>query len=823
MQNNYIKGILLYLLILCCNLLANSQTTKIIGKVLDAETNEVIPFVNVFFKNTTIGTTSGFDGSFSLEIKLAGDSLTASCVGYYPQTLPITKGRFQEIVFKLMTDRVTLQEVVVKPGENPAEIILKKIIKNKEKNNYENIDELKFEAYTKIQFDINNISDKFKERRIIKPFSFVFENMDTSVVNGKPYLPVFLSETVSERYFRRTPRSEKEIIKAVKVSGVENKSITQLLGDMYQKVNIYDNFLVVFEKNFVSPISNSGMAFYKYYLIDSAFIDNFWCYNIMFKPRRKQELTFTGNFWVNDTSFAIKSFEIRMEKGANINFINDMVIAHEFEKIKDHWVIKRDKIIIDFNLIENNKNTTGFFGQRTVSYDKYVLNKKYDDAFYSTPTNIAIDESSYYHDENYWQQARHDSLTKDEKFIYNMVDTLKTIPAFNSYVDIINTIFTGYYVWDNIEIGPYASMYSFNEVEGHRFRLGGRTSNEFSTKLMLYAHLAYGTYDYTYKYNGGFLYMMSKLPRKSFGASVKYDTEQLGQSQNAFREDFFLASLLRRNPFDKLSMVNEYKVFYQHEWLSGFSNTFNFIHRNIYPIGSSEFNFYSQGKQEVRDYITTTEVRLDLRFAYKEKFILGEFERVSLGTKYPELDVQYTYGFKNFLSGDYEYHKLQANLKQWFRVGTMGYSKYVIEAGQIWGTLPYPLLKMHEGNETYVFDEYAFNLMNYYEFASDKYVSLYYTHHFEGLFLNKIPLMRKLKWREIVFGKALAGSLSSKNKEFGGFPNTLYGLTKPYFEVGAGVENIFKVLSVYGIWRLSYPQHENFNRFGLLFTLWVDF
>ena len=808
---------------LSCNFFVNSQNTKIIGKVIDAESNEPIPFTNIYFKNTTIGTTSGFDGSFSLESRVAGDSLTASCIGYYPLSLPVVKGRFQEIIFKLYPDKITLQEVVVVPGENPAEIILKKIIKNKTINNYENIDAIQYKAYTKIQIDINNISEKFKNRGIIKPFDFVFENMDTSTVNGKAYLPAFLSETVSERYYRKSPRSEKEIIKAVKVSGVENKSISQLLGDMYQKINIYDNFMVIFEKNFVSPISDYGLLFYKYYLIDSAFIDNYWCYNIMFKPRRKQELTFTGNFWVNDTSYAIKSFDMRMENGAAINFVNDMVLKQEFNKVNNYWIVKFDKFIVDVNLIENAKNTIGFFGQKTTFYDQYVFNNLLEDSFYASPTNIAVDESSWKYDDKYWETARAEELSKDERFIYEMVDSLKKIPIFNTYVDIVNTIFTGYLVWKNFEIGPYASMYSYNEIEGHRFRFGGRTSNDFSTKLMLYAHLAYGTKDNIYKYSAGFLYMISKLPRKSFGASTKYDMEQLGQSQNAFREDFFLASILRRNPYDKLSMVREYKGFYQHEWLNGFSSTFNFIHRDIYPIGSSVFNFYHPDKQETKNYITTTEARLDLRFAYQEKFLLGEFERISLGTKYPELDVQYTYGFKDFFNSDYEYHKLQANLSQWFKVATFGYSKYIIEAGKIWGTVPYPLLKLHEGNETYVFDEYAYNLMNYYEFASDRYISLYYSHHFEGFFLNKIPLLKKLKWREVVFGKALTGSIDKKNTEFSGFPASLNSLTKPYYEAGGGIENIFKVLRIYGVWRLSYPEHKNFNRFGLFLGLWIDF
>ncbi|HRS53533.1 MAG TPA: DUF5686 family protein, partial [Bacteroidales bacterium] len=411
------KILLTILVFLSGNFLIRSQTTKIIGKVEDAETKEPLPFVNVYFNKTTIGTMTDFKGTFSIETKKAVDSLTASCVGYEPLTLPIIQGKFQEIIFQLQANRITLKEVVVVPTENPAEVILKKIIKNKAINNYENIDAYQYEAYTKIQINANNISEKIIKNPILKPFNFVFENLDTSTINGKSYLPIFLSEAISDYFYIKSLHKEKEIIKAVKVSGVENKSVSQLLGNMYQKINIYDNYIVIFEKNFVSPIANFGLNFYKYYLVDSAYIDNLWCYKIMFKPKRKQELTFTGNFWVNDTSFAIKQIELRMVNDANINFINDMYISQEFTKINNYYITKKDKFIVDFNVIENTKKTIGFFGQKITSYDKFVFNKILDEEFYSTPTDIDINHSSYDKNDDYWEQARHDSLTKNEKFI----------------------------------------------------------------------------------------------------------------------------------------------------------------------------------------------------------------------------------------------------------------------------------------------------------------------------------------------------------------------------------------------------------------------
>lgn len=812
---------------------AFAQLTKIMGTVTDSLSGEPLPFVNIVFKGTNIGVTTGFDGTYSIETKNPADSLIASFVGYRKQTRHVDKGKFQYINFEMATTNVELETVVIKAGENPAEILLRKIIKNKKKNDPDKYDAYQYEAYNKIEIDANNITDNFKKRRIFRDFDFIFDNVDTSTVNGKTYLPIFLSESISDVYSKRNPKSSLEVVKATKISGIENESVMQFLGDKFQHTNIYDNYIGLFQKNFISPIANFGLNFYKYYLIDSAYLGNKWCYKIMFKPRQKQTLTFTGHFWVNDTSFAIKKLEMRIMDDANINFVNDLVIRKEFNLIDGkYWLLTKDYIIGDLNIFENDKTgVMGFFGRKTTTYRNFVINQPKPDDFYKSPVNVIVKDSANEHSDDYWIKKRHEDLTRDEKTIYYMVDTLKKIPRFNTYIDIIEMVTTGYYETGNFEIGPYGSVMSFNAVEGARFRLGGRTSNKFSTKLMLFGHVAYGTLDKRWKYGGGFLYMLNKNPRRTFGAEFKYDLEQLGASQNAFREDFFLAFLFRRNPADKLTMVEEYKMHYEHEWFNGFSNTINLIHRNLYPVGDYKFqlNVKDETGTHVREEtaITSTEIRLDTRLAYKERFLLGEFERVSLGAKYPILEIQYGYGIPGAiggdLGGDNEYHRLQLGISHWFNAFNLGWSKYIIEAGRIWGTVPFPLLKLHEGNETYFFDEYSFNMMNYFEFVSDKYLSVYYTHHFDGYFFNRIPLLRKLKWREVAFVKGLVGGLDKANQEYSVFPPGMYVLDKPYFEAGTGIENIFKIIRVDAIWRLSYLNHPNISKFGIRFSLQFSF
>jgi hypothetical protein len=805
---------------------SNAQLTKVMGKVTDAITKQPLPYANVYLKGNTTGVTTGFDGNYSLETRLRADTLLASYLGYQTASKRLVPNKFQTIDFELFPSKLELSEVVIKPGENPAEVILRRIIRNKPENNREKLEAYQYEAYTKIQFDANNVSEKYRNMKIFKPFQFIFDNLDTSTLNGKTYLPIFLSESLSDVYFRKNPKDQKEVIKATNISGIENESMSQFVGDLVQNVNVYDNYVMLFQKNFVSPIANFGLGYYKYYLVDSAAVNGRWCYNITFKPRRIQELTFTGNFWVNDTSYALTKLDMRVAGDANINYISDLNISQEFRRIdNNYWMLTMDKMVADFNIMKRSRKTMGFYGTKTTSYRNFAFTETSDKKIYAMPTNISVLKNANHMSDEFWKQSRHEELNKDERTIFHMIDTLKSLPVFNTYVDVIQMITTGYWVKGNFEIGPYMSMLSFNYLEGTRFRFGGRTSNAFSTKLMLHGYAAYGTLDQKMKYSGGFLYMLGKNPRRALSGSFKYDIEQLGLSQDAFREDYLLAGLFSKNKSNSLSIVKEYKGAYEHEWFTGFSNTISFTNRKLFSTTPEGFRVFDPATDSysMLSSLTTSELGINTHFAYKEKVVMGEFQRTSLGGKYPVLDVLYGYGMKDFLNSDYEYSRLQIRVRHWFNLSTLGWSKYSIEAGQIWGKLPYPLLKIHSGNETYWYDETAFNLMYYYEFVSDKYISFLYTHHFEGLFLNKIPLMRKLKWREQFQIRGVVGSLSPKNLMYAALPEGSYTLTKPYLEAGAGLENIFKIFRVDAIWRLSYRDHPRASNFGVFVSLQFDF
>ena len=784
-----------------------AQKTVIRGTVTDASTDEPIPFVNIVFQKSTSGTISDFSGVYFLESNSATDSLVASCMGYAPQTFAVKKGTQQVIYFHLSPVSLDIEEVIVTPGENPAFQVLRNISANKKYNNPDRLSSYQYRSYNKLQLDMNNIGDKFKDRWVIKNFDFVFDNMDSSEVFGKNYLPILISESVSDFYYQKNPSVEREVIDAFKISGIQNTTISQFSGKMYQKLNIYDNFITLFEPGFVSPIADFGRAYYKYVLEDSAMIDDTWCFKINFKPKRKLERTFYGYFWVADTSWAIKKVQLRVSPDVNINYLNDLIAINEYKRINDTtWFLSREELLLDFYITDK---TTGFFGKKTSIYDNIVLNQPIPDSIANMRTDTYVNEEDLAKDSTYWNANRQAKLSDEEEGIYEMVDSVTKVPTFKRIYKLVDLLFDYYWVAGPVEFGPYYTFYSNNPIEGNRFRFGGRTSPEFSTHLRFGGHVAYGLKDQRWKYGVLADYIFNVNPRISASFSYYHDMRQLGKSQNAFLDDNILTTILRRNLNYKLTMVDQYNLEFEREWFQGFSNSLTLRTLTIFPTGYVPFNLIG-GTPEIPGLksLTASEITLSTHFAYREKFLLGKYERVSLGSIYPIIDLDLTYGPKGVLQSDYEYYKIKLQISDKVEINPLGYLRFRLTAGKIFGTLPYPLLELHDGNETYAYDPYAFNMMNYYEFVSDEYLILWAEHHFQGFFFNRIPLLRWLKLREVVNGKMLIGNLSNHNRDVLAFPNGLSPLSKPYFEAGVGIENLFNIIRIDAMWRFSYISKE---------------
>ena len=807
----YIFGLFL---LSCLSSLAQNYT--ITGKVFDAESKEPLPFVAIIIKGTTIGATTDFDGNFSITTSKLGDSLVASYVSYKKLTRPMKRGVTQVINMPLVLEGVSLIEVVVKAGDNPAHRIIRNVIANKVYNNKRKLDAYQYESYNKVEFDLNRIPKEMQEKKIFKPIKFIFDNVDSLNSGEKPSLPIFITESISELYYRSNPSVRKEIIKASKVTGIENTSVSSVMGDMYQNINVYDNHILIFGKDFVSPVSDNGLFYYKYYLLDSMFIGNTWCYQIKFESKRPQELCFSGNIWISDSTWAVKRLEMSIPKEANINFINAANIVQEFTQVDSTWMLSKDRLVIDFAM---NKTQVGIYGRKTTSYKDFKINQPKEVKFYEFGDKIVVEDNAAKKSDAFWNASRHDSLSVREQKIYHMIDTIKTLPVYRTWVDILTIFVSGYKVVNNFEIGPYFNLLSYNRVEGPRLRFGGRTSSKFSRWYELEGYVAYGTKDERFKYSLGFKSFITKKPhRQLVGMTYKSDYEILGQSQNGFSQDNLFASLFRTNPLTNLTRVDKTEAWYEREWVDGLTSRISLTGRTITPLIANTYTYLkNDGSVVTKENIKNTEVRVNVRFAYKEKFISGDFSRISLGTKWPVMQVNYSKSLQNAFRGEYDYQKVVLNVSDRIRlISLLGYTDYTAEVGKIFGAVPYPLMELHGGNETYVYDYMSFNMMKYYEFASDQYASVGLFHHFEGLLFNKIPLIKKLKWREVVTCKALWGSVNEKNRKTLIFPTTLKSLNdEPYVEVSAGIENIFKVFRVDALWRSTYLRPRAIENFGV--------
>jgi len=808
------------------------------GRVVDADTGEGLPFSNVYFEGTNIGTSTDVDGYFEFVVTELRDSLSASAIGFKTLSRGLNQTPEQELNFSLAASELTLTEIVVIAGENPANAIVRGIIKNKENNRLENLDAYQFESYSKVELDFEKIPERLRNTKLMEPFEFVFESID-STSDEKPFLPIYINEALTEVYYSKAAGKSATVVKAQRASGTDNTNFIEFVKKIHAPFSVYDNWINVLDKAFVSPFSDAGLSYYEYYILDSAIISGQWSYKLKFKPRRKQENTFFGDFWVADTTFSVQRLNMRMSPGVNINLVTRIIVYQEFERSEQRWLPAKQKMIVDFSPAEG---APGMIARRTETLRDYRLNPA-DIQQNFLKKQKDVPPPPLINDETYWQSVRHEPLTKTESAIYAIVDSIKNVPVYKTYVQVLETVLGGYFTIGKIQIGPYFSVFSTNQVEGTRLRLGMRTSENFSKNIRLSAYAAYGFKDEKWKYGTEFIWILNRQNWTTIGAARRRDISLNSENSEEFLESNLFTGFLRRDIYLKLIDVEETKVYYERYWKNGLSNRVTLLHRFMDPYGDMAdggfkyafINNPSGPADQVDTTINTTEIILKMRYAAGESFLGEAFDRVSAGTKAPVLEAQYTLGVNGLFGGNYRYHKLSLSLRHWFNVGPAGWFSYRAKVGTTYGTVPFLLLEVHPGNEALFMSRSVFNTMNRYEFASDTYASLILEHHFDGFFLNHIPLLRKLKWREVAIFKALMGGMSANNRAanrlnawqpqsgadvYTGFRSPS---SHPFLEAGVGIENILKFIRVDALWRLNYLDNPEASRFSLVFGAYFYF
>lgn len=812
------------------------KMTVIKGVVVDADTKEPLLLVNLAFLGTNVGTSTDVDGSYVLESKWASDSVQVSYVGYETQTFPIIQGIKQELNISLAPVSLKLASVEVKAKRggykrkgNPAVELMKNVIEHKNENRIEAQAFYEYDKYEKIQFDLNNFdAEKMRKRKAFKKFQFLFDYVDTSELNGKPYLPFFIQETSGKVYYRKDPESKKEYREGVKLTGMQEyvdlQDFTTMTEVLYQDVDIYKDNVRLLDLAFMSPLNPIANSYYRFYITDTmARVDKYPCIKVSFMPVNNQNIAFKGDLFIlKDSSYAVVKADFGITRQINLNFVQDLKLIQEFTLEDSVWVLSKDKVIIDFALF---KKGTGIFGTRTVSYKNFVFNEKRDEAVYAGTENVVASADAYKKDGIFWDTARHDALTTKEQGIYNMIDTLKRVPAFRRALDIMTLLFTGYKAVGPVDIGPIGNFYSFNPVEGFRMKVGGETNLKFHPKLSFGGYVAYGFKDEEWKYGGSFTYSFrddfKQNPKHYLRMLYQHDVNFMGQQlQFASADNFFLS--FRRGTNDRLSFQDKYDVEYFLELNNNLSWKFNYSNLEQRPIGGLRFDYYDPLTQELASLpeVQTSEISLQFRFAPNEQYIQGRSYRMPIYNRYPVFTLNLSAGLKDWLGGDYQYQRASLHMFKRFYLSLLGNSRVEAEVGKIWGDgVPYFLLHLPQANQTFAYRTGAFNMMNFLEFVNDEYLTWNVEHFFNGFIFNKIPLLRKAKLREVITFKGIYGRLGDRNNpnknsnliQFlqtdDGVPVTYTLEEKPYMEASVGVSNLFKFGRLDFVRRLTYLDH----------------
>ncbi len=822
---------LLVFLLLFISISGFAQKTIVTGRVIDAGTGDPIPFANVLFVGTSTGTTTDFEGYYKMEIGLPVDSVQCSYIGYIKRTKAVRQGVTQVINFQLAEDVISLQEVVILAGENPAYPIMRGVIDNKKNNDKRSLEAYQYETYTKIEVDVDNITDKFRQKKFVKKITQVLDSIERIAgEDGKPILPVFISETMSEYYYRKTPKLQHEKIVKSKITGVgveDGSLVSQFIGSSFQEYNFYNNWLNIVSKDFVSPIADGWKLYYDYDLSDSAMIGNDFCYRLDFYPKREQDLAFYGTMWITKEHFALKQIDASINESANLNYIEKIKIQQELAATAaGPWIPVKSRILLDIGEITDSM--AGVLAKFYTSVKNVKVNEPQEPSFYAHPIEVAEDFKLNNTDE-YWNSHRHEPLTASEMSVYQMIDTLKNIPVVKTYTEIINIAVNGYKKVGKIDVGPYLSIYANNSVEGSRFQLGFKTNIDFSNKWILGARLAYGIKDNRYKYSGFAERIFSRNHWTTARLEYTSDLDQVGLAAEDLIGNTVFLTATKFGRLIRPYYYNQMKFTAQRELFKGYTQKIVFNYRTFDP--AYNFAYFSEPNRTdspIRTNFEIAEITVESRFAKDELHVQNDNQRVSLGTqKWPIFTLRYTRGLSGIVGSDFDYNRVGLNIRKDLRMGLLGTSNFNINAEHIFETLPYPLLKAHIGNESNFFTTAAFNLMNFSEFASDSYAYLKYNHYFEGFILNRIPLMKKLKWRLVATGNILFGRLDRRNldllPEFDLEGNEVlpigYLSSDPYVEVGYGVENIFKILRVDFLHRLTYLDNPDANKFGVKVSL----
>lgn len=824
------------------------------GIVTDSITGESLPYVSILVKGTTTGSTTDDAGYFSFSVPSSSATLEISYMGYQTKDIKLSPQRMRNLKIQLVQSEITLTDVVIKPGkekyrkkDNPAVRFVKQMIASRGANDPRNHDYFQYDQYEKIAIALNDYKPKEKKEKPGK-FDFVEEYIDTLDM-GTTILPISEKEKVETVYFRKSPRTERRIVRGSKSSGVDDvlsrDGVQQFLNEVFREVDIFQNNIPLFLQRFVSPLSDIGPNFYKYYLLDTLNVNGQNCIDLGFVPFVSESFGFTGHLYVAlDSTFFVHKAVLNVPKDINLNFVSQMRIEQTFERASDNTrIITKDDISVNFKLSEKSK---GMYARRLNIYSNqsFAFPDAEALAAFDEASPILVQKDAYRKKEEFWSDNRpHEAEKHNPKSVAELMSRLRAIPVFAITEKVIGTMVSGYIPTNKeidknkFEFGPMNSTISGNAIEGARFRVGGTTTPVFHKRLFLDGYVAYGTRDRKMKYDAAIEYSFldrkqypKEFPRHSIRFEYMYDLNKLGQHYMYTSKDNILLSI-RRQKDTRATYLRNAELSYIREHYNGIS--YGAIIRNLreYATPWAEFNrFSSTGLPSPVGHYDMTELELNFRYGHNEKFYQTRNSRIPITFDAWVVNVSHTMAKKGFLGSSYNYQRTELGMQKRFWFSAFGYLDAIVKAGKVWNAVPYPLLILPNANLSYTIQPEAYTNMNALEFINDEYASWDLTYYMNGLLLNRIPLIKKLKWREVFCFRGLWGHLTEKNDPANRteglyeFPEGTYRLGKtPYMEASVGIENIFKFMRLDYVWRLNYLDNPGIQKRGVRCTMRISF
>lgn len=857
MKTKYIKSFLLFLLLGCC---ISVSAQNIQGVVTDSLTNDPIPYLSVFYEGKGVGSITDNDGHYKVETRKGWNKLTFSAVGYVTKVVNIIPGVTKNLNVRMRPDDIMLDEVVVKPKRekysrknNPAVELMKKVIAHKNNNKLSENDYYQYNKYQKITMSLNDVTPEMLEKGMYKKMPFLKDQIELCEETNKFILPISVDETASQKIYRKHPKSEKTIIKGMSSTGVNEQFATgdmlsTVLKDVFTDVNIYDNDIRLLQYPFISPISSSdAISFYKFYIMDTTFVDKDKCFHLTFVPNNSQDFGFTGHLYVlADSSYTVKKCTMNLPKKSGVNFVDNMDIIQEFEQLPNgEWVLKTDDMIVEMTLM---KIMQGFQIRRTTRYSDYAFDELPQQLFKRKGAEIK-EADAMMRGDDFWNQYRPVPLTQTESSMDMLVKRLEQMPGFKYVIFVLkafieNFVETG--TKDNpskVDIGPVNTMISNNYIDGLRLRMSAQTTANLNPHLFLKGYYAYGFKDHRSKYMGEVEYSFNKkeylpreFPKNSITFSYQYDVmSPTDKFLKTDKDNVFVS--FKTSTVDQMSYVRNIALKYENETQFGLKTTVEVKHSTDEPTGGLAYITNDDQKTLVPE-IQTMEASLAFRYAPGETFVNTKQRRIPVSFDAPVFTLSHTTGFKGVLGGEYNFNLTEVGLYKRFWFSSWGKIDMFVKGGAQWNKVPFPLLIMPAANLSYILQRETFNLINNMEFLNDRYASLDVSWDLNGKIFNRIPLLKKLKWREAIGFKMLYGHLTDKNNPMkhpgdselflfptrDGRPTSFVMDPKtPYMECSVGIHNIFKILHIDYVRRLNYLDHPDANKWGVRFMVMMTF